>query len=119
MFFPSRPVDPDCSVRDRPVSLDLVILITFQGGSPNGAARLELAATFNGDCVMSEMASQLLASFDSLPPQEQHELITAMLRRTSELPHTFVSDDALVDLADNLFQALDMEESDGSAAQSG
>ena len=33
---------------------------------------------------MSETVSQLLASFDSLPPQEQHELITAMLRRSCD-----------------------------------
>jgi len=68
---------------------------------------------------MSETASQLLATFDSLPPQDQHELITAMLRRTGELPDTLLSDDALLDLADNLFQTLDMEESHGNDAESG
>jgi len=68
---------------------------------------------------MSETASQLLATFDSLPPQEQHDLITAMLRRSDELPETVLSDDALVDLADNLFQALDMEEAHGNDANSG
>ena len=68
---------------------------------------------------MSEMVSQLLATFDRLPPQEQHELITAMLRRTGELPDTLLADDALVDLADNLFQTLDMEESHGNDAKTG
>lgn len=68
---------------------------------------------------MSETASQLLATFDSLPPQEQHELIAAMLRRTGEIPDTFLSDDALVDLADNLFQAIDMDEAHGNDAKSG
>jgi len=68
---------------------------------------------------MSESASQLLATFDSLPPQEQHELIAVLLRRTGELPDTLLSDDALVDLADNLFQTLDMEESNGNDAESG
>jgi len=68
---------------------------------------------------MSETASQLLATFDLLPPQEQHELITAMLRRSGELPDTVLSDDALADLADNLFQTLDMEEAHGNDAKSG
>ena len=61
---------------------------------------------------MSEAAAQLLATFDSLPPQEQHELVTEMLRRSGELPETLFTDDQLVGLADDLFQALDAEESD-------
>ncbi len=35
---------------------------------------------------MSETAAQLLATFDSLAPHEQHELLTEMLRRSGELP---------------------------------
>ena len=62
---------------------------------------------------MSETAALLLATFDSLEPQEQHELLTELLRRSGELPDTFLTDDNLVGLADNLFQALDAEESDG------
>ena len=63
---------------------------------------------------MSETAAALLlATFDSLEPQEQHELLTELLRRSGELPDTFLTDDNLVGLADNLFQALDAEESDG------
>ncbi len=61
---------------------------------------------------MSETAALLLATFDSLPPQEQHELLTEMLRRSGELPETFLNDGHLVGLADGLFQALDAEESD-------
>ncbi len=61
---------------------------------------------------MSETAAQLLATFDSLAPQEQHELLTEMLRRSGELPDTFLTDDHLVGLADDMFQALDAEESD-------
>jgi hypothetical protein len=61
---------------------------------------------------MPETAAQLLATFDSLPPQEQHELLTEMLRRSGELPETLLTDDHLVGLADQLFQALDAEESD-------
>jgi hypothetical protein len=57
----------------------------------------------------SEIASQLLATFDSLPPQEQHELLTAMLRRSGELPDSGLSDDGLVGLADDLCQTRDAE----------
>lgn len=66
---------------------------------------------------MSETAAQLLATFDSLKPQEQHELLTELLRRSGELPDTFLSDDHLVGLADDLFQALDAEESDGGKSK--
>lgn len=62
---------------------------------------------------MSETAAQLLATFESLEPKEQHELLTELLRRSGELPDTFLTDDHLAGLADDLFQALDAEESDG------
>lgn len=62
---------------------------------------------------MSETASRLLAAFESLPLQEQHELLTEMLRRGGELPETILSDNQLVVLADDLFQTLDAEESRG------
>ena len=67
---------------------------------------------------MSDTASQLLATFDSLSPQEQHELLTAMLRRSGELPDSFLMDDHLVGLADDSFQAMDAEESDGRESNS-
>lgn len=41
-----------------------------------------------------------------------------MLRRTGELPDTIVSDDQLGGIADELFQTLDAEESDGDDADS-
>ena len=65
---------------------------------------------------MSETALQLLAMFESLPAEEQHELLIAMLRRTNELPESVLSDQQLVHLADDLFQTLDAEESDGDVA---
>ncbi len=65
---------------------------------------------------MTETAAQLLATFDSLPPQEQHELLAEMLRRSGELPDTLLTDEHLVGLADHLFQALDAEESDDRKA---
>ena len=67
---------------------------------------------------MSEAASQLLTQFESLPVDEQHELLIAMLRRGGELPDTIVSDDQLVGIADELFQTLDAEESDGDETDS-
>ena len=68
---------------------------------------------------MSETATQLLATFESLPPKEQHELLIAMLRRSGELPDTVVTDDQLVGIADELFQTLDAEESNGNDADAG
>ncbi len=62
---------------------------------------------------MTDTAAQLMMTFESLPVQEQHELLTEMLRRTGELPATLLADDHLVGIADDLFQALDAEESNG------
>ncbi|MGV3486725.1 MAG: hypothetical protein ACO1RT_20070 [Planctomycetaceae bacterium] len=68
---------------------------------------------------MSDTATQLLATFESLPEKEQHELLIAMLRRSGELPDTLLRDDQLVALADQLFQTLDAEESNGNDADPG
>jgi hypothetical protein len=67
---------------------------------------------------MSEITSQLLATFESLPANEQHELLIAMLRRSGELPDTVLNDDQLVGIADELFQTLDAEESDAENTDS-
>ena len=66
---------------------------------------------------MTDTASQLLATFESLPASEQHELLIAMLRRSGELPNTVVTEDQLTGIADELFQALDAEESDSDNAE--
>lgn len=68
---------------------------------------------------MSDTATQLLATFESLPEREQHELLIAMLRRSGELPATLVSDDQLAGIADERFQSLDAEESNGNDADPG
>ena len=60
---------------------------------------------------------QLLATFDLMPINEQHELLIAMLRRSGELPDAIVSHDQLASIADELFQALDAEESNGDDAR--
>ena len=67
---------------------------------------------------MSETAVQLLATFDSLQPDEQHEVMTLMLQKYGDLSQGAISDEGLVELADDLFQALDAEESDGTPAES-
>ena len=62
---------------------------------------------------MTETTAQLMTAFESLPVKEQHELLTEMLRRSGELPATLLADGHLVGFADELFQALDAEESNG------
>jgi hypothetical protein len=62
---------------------------------------------------MSDISDNLLASFEALPLQEQHELLTTMIRKSGELPDSLISDEGLTALADDLFQALDAEEADG------
>ncbi|HQZ69255.1 MAG TPA: hypothetical protein PLY87_29410 [Planctomycetaceae bacterium] len=62
---------------------------------------------------MTNTALKLLAAFDSLPANDQHELLAEMLRRSGELPEALMSGDDLATVANELFQALDDEESDG------
>ena len=66
---------------------------------------------------MTDTATQLLATFESLPEQEQHESLISMLRLSGELPDTLVSDEQLVGIADELFQTLDAEEPNGDDAE--
>jgi hypothetical protein len=73
-----------------------------------------LAASIFQDSVMSETAQQLLMTFESLPPQEQHDVLVEILRHSRELPSGEVSDNELTSVADSLFQMLDAEESNGS-----
>jgi hypothetical protein len=62
---------------------------------------------------MTDIASQLLATFESLPAREKHDLLTQMLRRSGALPDIAMTDDELTAVADNLFQSLDAGEADG------
>ena len=66
---------------------------------------------------MSETAMQLLKTFESLPPDEQHELLVAMARSSGMLPDTILGDHQLTCLADELFQQLDAEERNDADAQ--
>ena len=67
---------------------------------------------------MTEATAQLLASFEALPLEEQHQLVAEILRRTGELPGHPLPDSHLTILADELFQQLDTEEArDAEAGQ--
>ena len=73
--------------------------------------KLEVNTPKSEDESMTETAAQLLATFELLKPEEKHQLLTEMLRRSGELPDTFLSDDDFIRFADGLFQTLDAEES--------
>ena len=68
---------------------------------------------------MTDTATQLLATFESLSAAEQHVVLTQMLRRIGELPDAPMSDDALIANADDVFQSLDAEEDDGDDRNAG
>ncbi|MDZ4847974.1 MAG: hypothetical protein SGI77_01645 [Pirellulaceae bacterium] len=65
---------------------------------------------------MSDTVFQLLATFETLPATEQHEIVTQLLRRTSVLSDTPLSDEDLTSVADDLFQMLDAKEINGDDA---
>jgi hypothetical protein len=59
---------------------------------------------------VSEIATQILNSFSSLPEAEQHEVMVALLRSSGELPSGELTDEDLVCLAEEVFLRLDAEE---------
>jgi len=59
---------------------------------------------------MTENASKILESFESLDPIEQHTVVVSLIRRTGELPTAPSSDNDLCGIADDLFASLDDEE---------
>jgi hypothetical protein len=67
---------------------------------------------------MSEIASQILNSFSTLPEVEQHEVLVALLRSSRELPSSELSDEALVCLAEEVFLRLDAEEAQDGQSDS-
>ena len=56
---------------------------------------------------------QILNAFDTLPSKQQHEAAVEILRRVKA--EGDVTDDALVGLADDLFQVMDAEEARDAA----
>lgn len=65
---------------------------------------------------MTQAALELLMTFDALAPSDQEEVAAEILRRA--LPSGDLSEDALHELADELFRGYDAEEAAHAAAQS-
>lgn len=59
---------------------------------------------------MSVAAKQLLDSFDALPDLDKHQVAVEILRRLTGSVAGDLPDEALVEAADELFRALDVEE---------
>jgi predicted HAD superfamily phosphohydrolase len=64
--------------------------------------------------MMSTAVSQILNAFDALPDKQQHEAAVEILRRVKA--EGDLSDEALVELADDLFQAMDADEARHAAS---
>ena len=63
---------------------------------------------------MTESVQHLLNAFDALPENERHEAAVELLRRVFRDAPTVISDDSLVEAADELFCELDKrEDADG------
>ena len=62
---------------------------------------------------MGDAARHLLQSFEALSETERSEVLEELLRRATELPYSFPSDDELVRAADQVFQDFDRREAKG------
>jgi len=62
---------------------------------------------------MGDAARHLLESFDALSETDRREVLEELLRRATDLPYAFPSDEELVRAADHLFQDLDRREARG------
>ncbi|MFT3820289.1 MAG: hypothetical protein QM750_22195 [Rubrivivax sp.] len=60
---------------------------------------------------MTAAAQRFLRSFESLPQADQHDVLVQLLRLPIEAEYTAPSDDELVQLAEQVFLALDEAES--------
>ena len=65
---------------------------------------------------MTQAALELLMTFDALAPSDQEEVAAEILRRA--LPSDDLPEEALHELADELFRGYDAEEAAHAAAQS-
>ncbi len=59
---------------------------------------------------MTTPVQQVLNAFDSLSEVDKHQVAVEILRRVSVLGEGDLPESALVELADELFRALDAEE---------
>ena len=62
---------------------------------------------------MGDAARHLLQSFEALSETERREVLEELLRRATELPYSFPSDDELLRAAEQVFQGLDRLEAKG------
>ena len=62
---------------------------------------------------MTNAARQLIESFEALPEQEKHEVLSQLLRRLMQTPYESASDVELVGAADLIFQEYDRGEAQG------
>ena len=62
---------------------------------------------------MTNAARQLIESFEALPEQEKHEVLSQLLRRLMQTPYESASDEELVGAADLIFQEYDRGEAQG------
>lgn len=62
---------------------------------------------------MGDAARHLLQSFEALSETERREVLEELLRRSSELPYSFPSNDELLHAADHVLQNLDRLEAQG------
>jgi hypothetical protein len=62
---------------------------------------------------MTNAARRLIESFEALPDEEKHEVLTQLLRRLMEKPYASASDEELIGAADLIFQEYDRREAQG------
>jgi hypothetical protein len=79
-------------------------------GGERGAVRLVWAFS---RVPVNPSLRQLLAAFDVLPEADQHRAFVEILRRVSPATQADLPESALVEAADELFRALDAEETGG------
>lgn len=84
-----------------------------QAGSSLSSQTLELAKHHAYNCGMTNLAKQLIDSFEALPEAEKHEVLGQLLRRLMDKPYASPSDDELSNAADLLFLDYDHREDQG------
>ena len=70
------------------------------------------------ELALDRSVRAVLESFDALSEAEQHEVLIEVLRRVARPGISQVSDDALLSLADGLFQELDQREATDAQSSS-
>lgn len=59
---------------------------------------------------MGDAARRFIRSFEALSPPDQHDVLVSLLRLPLEAEYTAPTDDELVEVADQVFLALDEAE---------